>query len=75
MLKMNYTLYIYTFVTTKPKWNESKWNGRVFINFQLRSVMIEIFFNGLNGRILFLSFANTGPNRAYFNFKISWNIQ
>lgn len=61
MLKMNYTLYLRLLQLGLSETNRNERDVSSLIS---NSVMTEVFFNGLNGRILFVSFADTGRNRA-----------
>lgn len=61
MLKMNYTLYLRLLRLGLSETNRNETDVSSLIS---NCVMTEVFFNGLNGRILFVSFADTGRNRA-----------
>lgn len=61
MSKINYTLYLRLLRLSLSETNRNETDVFLLIS---NCVMIEVFFNGLNGRILFVSFANTGRNRA-----------
>lgn len=61
MLKMNHTLYLRLLRLSLSETNRNETDVFLLIS---NCVMIEVFFNGLNCRILFVSFANTGRNRA-----------
>ena len=61
MLKMNYTLYLRLLQLGLSETNRNETDVSSLIS---NCAMNEVFFNGLNGRILFVSFADTGRNRA-----------
>lgn len=61
MLKMNYTLYLRLLQLGLSETNRNETDVSSLIS---NCAMTEVFFNGLNGRILFVSFADTGRNRA-----------
>lgn len=61
MLKMNYTLYLRLLRLGLSETNRNETDVSSLIS---NCAMNEVFFNGLNGRILFVSFADTGRNRA-----------
>ena len=61
MLKMNYTLYLRLLRLGLSETNRNETDVSSLIS---NCAMTKVFFNGLNGRILFVSFADTGRNRA-----------